>query len=212
MGAAAYGAQLNNYKRDLKVREVKWAGARNVWSAKIAKYDIDMAEAVNAHSRMVGAIQRDFGLEKDKFMKHNERAYQQLISSLPANEGGRARGFDRKQKLLYGFTQADLSANLRRKGVWQTEALQKAGRAKLNMQNKALSERGMAPIPGVAPAKPVGPSALEWGLQTAQTVMGIASGVQGIGSAAGWQGSFFGNPAGGVDQNSSWFSNFNWRN
>ena len=186
IGQAAYGAQLNNYERDLKVRDLKWAGDRNVWSMKLSKYDTDIAEASNTHSRLVSAIQRDFGLETDKFHFQNEKLYQQLISSLPVNEGGRARGFGRKQRLTYGYSQAGLSANLRRKGVWQTEALKKAGRTKLNMQNKARSDLGVAPVPGVAPAKPVAPSALEFGLTTASTVMGIASGVQGIGSAAGW--------------------------
>ena len=67
-GSAAYKTQLNQYKRNLRAREVKWAGARNVWQAKLANYDKQMAQNVLAHSRQVGAIQRDFGLEKDKFM------------------------------------------------------------------------------------------------------------------------------------------------
>ncbi len=177
-GSAAYKTQLNQYKRNLRAREVKWAGARNVWAAKLANYDKQMAENVLAHSRQVGAIQRDFGLEKDKFMKSNEDAYRKLIATAFVDEGGRARGAGRNQRLKGLYGEAARYSNLRRKGVQTHERLRGANRMLLSMNNKALTRRGLAPIPGVAPAAPVGKGMMEWGFETGVQVASLFSPIQ----------------------------------
>ena len=179
IGQGAYQAQVANYKRSIKEREVKWAGARNVWSAKLARYDTQKNENVLAYSRQIGAIQRDFGLEKDKFLKNNEDAYRKLVQSRTVNEGGRARGFGRANSLSYLYADAGRTANMRRKGVQQEELMRASGRQLLTMQNRALTNLGTAPIPGLAPVKPARPSQFEFLINTAQTAVGLATGVGG---------------------------------
>ena len=186
-GSAAYKTQRNQYIRNLKAREVKWAGARNVWNAKLANYDKQMAENVLAHSRQVGAIQRDYGLEKSKYLKANEDAYRKLVATAFVNEGGRARGAGRNQRLKGLYGDAARAANLQRKGVQTYERLMGANRQLISMNNKALTRRGLAPIPGVAPAAPSAPGMLEWGFSTASQVAGILSA-----GGAGSQGGFLG--------------------
>ena len=50
------------------------------------------------------------------------------------------------------------------------------------MQNRALTQRGLAPIPDVEPAKPAPKGALEWGFETGMTILSMASGVKGLSS------------------------------
>jgi len=185
MGQGAYKAQVANYKRQIKQREVKWAGARNVWAAKLARYDTQRNENVLAYSRQVGAIQRNMGLEKDKFMLANEQAYRKIVSSRTVNEGGRARGFGRASSLTHMYADAARNANMRRKGVQQTELMRASGRQLLTAQNRALTKRGLAPIPGLAPDPDTiaRPSALEFGINVAQTAIGLATGVGNASSA-----------------------------
>ena len=153
-----------------------------------------MDEGVLAYSRKVGAIQRRFGLEKEKFLVQNEGAYKNFVQKRVVNEGGRARGFGRNQALAFYSGMTQRKANLLRGSEARDVMFREAGRDLEGYRNKLLTNRGFAPIPGLPPVKPTGPSALEFGLQVAQTGLGLASGIQGIGQAAGWQGSFFGNP------------------
>ena len=187
MGGGAYAAQKKAYKRQVKQREVEWAGARNLWDTKLARYDIEKDENVLAYSRQIGAIQRNFGLERDKFLKDNESAFAQVAAMAAARsvKGDRALGYGRNQEVVAGRAKGLRYSNLQRKDVQQTEFMQQSGRQLLSMQNKALTRRGLAPIPGLAPVKPVGPTPFSQILQTASTVAGVASGVQSIGSAAG---------------------------
>ena len=179
MGQGQYKANVANYKRQVKQREVQWAGARNLWDAKLARYEIEKDENVLAYSRQIGAIQRNFGLERDKFLKENESAYAQVAAMAAAKsvKGDRALGYGRNQEVVAGRAKGLRYSNLQRKDVQQTEFMQQSGRQLLSMQNKALTRRGLAPIPGLAPVKPARPTQLEFGLQVAQTAIGLATGV-----------------------------------
>jgi hypothetical protein len=164
-----------NYKRQLQQREVDWNSASNVWSMKLSQYDIDTDENVNAFSRQVGGIQRDFGLEGTKFLESNRALYQQLAASLPVNEGDSARRFGRSAALKGMYAEGMMQANMRRKGIAQTEMMRAAGRQLLSANQQALGERGFAPIPGVAPAKPVKRNWFERGVETVGTVASIGA-------------------------------------
>ena len=177
-GSAAYKSQVKQYERNLRAREVKWAGSRNVWQSKIARYQTERAENVLAHSRQVGAIQRDFGLEKDKFMKTNEDAYRKLAVTAFVDEGNRARGAGRNAELKGLYGEAARMSNLRRAGVSRDVQMRGANRQLISMQNKALTRRGLAPIPGVAPAAPVAKGGLEWGFETGMAILSMASGIK----------------------------------
>ena len=194
VGQGAYNAQVKAYKHKIQKRELDWNTARSRWSIKLAQYDKGMDEGVLAYSRKVGAIQRRFGLEKEKFLVQNEGAYKNFVQKRVVNEGGRARGFGRNQALAFYSGMTQRKANLLRGSEARDVMFREAGRDLEGYRNKLLTNRGFAPIPGLPPVKPTGPSALEFGLQVAQTGLGLASGIQGIGQAAGWQGSFFGNP------------------
>tara|TARA_R100001530_G_scaffold91674_1_gene63710 strand:- start:3147 stop:3593 length:447 start_codon:yes stop_codon:yes gene_type:complete len=145
---------------------------------KLARYDIERNENVLAFSRQVGAIQRNFGLNRDKFLKDHEGAYGKLVQQAVAQsfKGTRSLAYGHNQKLGYYRAQGARFANLQRKDVQQTERMQASNRKLLSMQNKALTRRGLAPIPGVAPAAPVAPSMLEWGWNTASQAASMYAG------------------------------------
>lgn len=185
-GSAAYKSQLNQYKRSVKEREVKWAGAKNLWATKVARFETQRNENVLAHSRQIGAIQRDFGLERDKFLKQKEDAYRSMIARAKAvsSPGDKALGFGRNTELAAHYAEGARWANLERKDIQQTERMQFANRKLIGMQNKAREDLGLKPIPGLAPAKPVPKGMLEWGIETAATAASIASGF-GMGGGSG---------------------------
>ena len=192
IGQGAYNAQVKAYKHKIKKRELDWNTARNRWSIKLAQYDKGMDEGVLAYSRKVGAIQRRFGLEKEKFLVQNEGAYKNFVQNRVINEGGRARGIGRNQALAFYSGMTQRKANLLRGSEARDVMFREAGRELEGYRNKLLTQRGFAPIPGLAPVKPTGPSALEFGIQTAQMAIGLVTGVQGIGQAAGATGGIFG--------------------
>ena len=174
-GSAAHKSQVKQYERNLRAREVKWAGARNVWQSKLARYQTERAENVLAHSRKIGAIQRNFGLEKARFLKDNEDAYRKLAVTAFVDEGNRARGAGRNAELKGLYGEAARMSNLRRAGVSRDVQMRGANRQLISMQNRALTRRGLAPIPGVAPAAPVGKGLLEFGFDTGMALLGAAS-------------------------------------
>ena len=173
-----YKGQVDQYKRQIEEQKVKWAGQNNIWNAKIGRYNIERAENVLAFSRKVGAIQRNFGLERDKFLKQNEGAFRALAQQTKGlSTGGDVAGaYGRNQRLAGNFAEGARYANMMRKGVQQTELMQDANRKLLSMNNKALERRGLAPIPGLPPVKPRAPGMLEVGFTVAQDVIGLATG------------------------------------
>ena len=183
---------MNKYKRDDMANWGRSVANNNVWKVKIGRSKVQAAENVLAYSRQVGQIQRKFGLTKDQYLVNNEDAYRKLLQSSKVNEGGRAVNFGRNTQLEFMFGQARRDANLRRAGVQQTENLKGASRQLLAMQNRTLTQRGLPPVPGLPPAKPVFPGPLEYLANNAMLLVGVASGVQGIGQSAGLKGGFWG--------------------
>lgn len=173
-----YKGQVDQYKRQIEEQKVKWAGQNNIWNAKLGRYKTERAENVLAYSRQIGAIQRDFGLERDKFLKQNETAYRALAQQTKGlSTGGDVAGaYGRNQRLAGNYAEGARYANMMRKGVQQTERMQMANRKLISMQNKALERRGLAPIPGLPPVKPRAPGMAEVGFTIAQDVMGLATG------------------------------------
>ena len=173
-----YKGQVDQYKRQVEEQKVQWAGQNNIWNAKLGRYDTERAENVLAYSRQIGAIQRDFGLERDKFLKQNETAYRALAQQTKGlSTGGDVAGaYGRNQRLAGNYAEGARYANMMRKGVQQTERMQMANRKLISMQNKALERRGLAPIPGLAPVPPRAPGMLETGFDIATDVIGLATG------------------------------------
>jgi len=205
-GKSAFESQKNQYERDVAQRETDWRSQGNVWAMKNVQYNINTKENVNAYSRYVGGVQRNFGLEVQNFMKNNENLFRSQVSKSPVNEGDKSSSFGRSHRLAGLYAKSAMEANLRRADIQQTEKLKDGHRKLLSAQSQELGKRGFAPVPSVAPAKPVGPSFLDQAISVASTAMSFVTGIQGIGAAAGAQGAFFGNPkvaAGGGLQNFS---------
>ena len=175
-------------------RAVSWRSVSNIWSMKNDQYDINTRENVNAFSRYVGGVQRNFGLEVQQFMKTNETLFRSNVSKTPVNEGNRSSSFGRSMRLSQLYAEGAMKANLRRADIQQTEKLKEGNRKLLTAQSQEMGKRGFGPIPTVQPAKPVGPSFLDQAVAVASTAMSFVSGIQSIGAAAGAQGAFFGNP------------------
>ena len=168
---------MNKYKRDDMANWGRSVANNNAWKVKIGRAKVQAAENVLAHSRQVGQIQRSFGLTKDEYLVKNEGAYRKLLQSSKVNEGGRAINFGRNTQLAFMYGQAGRDANLRRAGVKQTEMLKGASRKLLSMQNRTLTQRGLPPIPGIPPAKPVFPGPLEYLANNAMLLVGVAGGI-----------------------------------
>ncbi len=147
---------------------------------KNSQYDINTRENVNAYSRQVGAIQRNFGLEVAQFMKNKETLFRSKVQKTPVNEGDRSTSFGRSQKLASLYAEGAQAANLRRAGIYQTEQLRGANRGLLSAQATEMGKRGFGPIPTVQPAKPVGPSFLDQFISVASTAASFISPLQSL--------------------------------
>ena len=182
-GKSAFQAQKNQYKRQVAQRAVDWRSQNNIWEMKNDQYDINTRENVNAYSRYVGGVQRNFGLEVQQFMKNNETLFRSQVSSSPVNEGGRSTSFGRSQKLAALYAEGAMKANLRRADIQQTEKLKAGHRQLLSAQAQELGKRGFAPIPTVEPAKPVGPSFLDQFISVASTAASFISPISSLSTA-----------------------------
>ena len=184
-GKSAFAAQKNQYYRDVKQRRVDWDSQENIWSMKNDQYKINVAENVLGYTRAVGATQRNFGNEISNFLESNKMLFSQALAKAPVNEGDRSRTYGRSHRLQELYGKGILEGNLRRADIKQTEDLRTLNRQLLSRQNQEIGRRGFAPIPSVAPAKPVGPSMLEQGIAIASTAASFISPVQSIGGALG---------------------------
>ena len=184
-GKSAFEAQKNQYYRDVKQRRVDWDSQGNIWSMKNDQYKINVAENVLGYSRAVGATQRNFGNEISNFLESNKMLFSQALSKAPVNEGDRSTTFGRSHRLQELYSESILAGNLRRADIKQTEDLRTLNRQLLSRQNQALGQRGFAPIPTVAPAKPIGPSMLEQGIGIASTAASFIFPIQSLGGAMG---------------------------
>ena len=179
-GKSAFESQKNEYKRKVAQRAVDWRSQNNIWDMKNSQYDINTRENVNAYSRQVGAIQRNFGLEVAQFMKNKETLFRSKVQKTPVNEGDRSTSFGRSQKLASLYAEGAQAANLRRAGIYQTEQLRGANRGLLSAQATEMGKRGFGPIPTVQPAKPVGPSFLDQFISVASTAASFISPLQSL--------------------------------
>ena len=184
-GKSAWEAQKNQYRREVAQWEADNRSQSNIWNMKNDQYNINTRENVNAYSRYVGGVQRNFGLEVQQFMKNNETLFRSQVASSPVNEGGRSTSFGRSQKLATLYQKGAMNANLRRADIQQTEKLGEGYRQLLSAQSQELGKRGFAPIPTVAPAKPVGPSFLDQALSVASTAASFISPIQSLGGLGG---------------------------
>ena len=157
----------------------------NVWNMKSDQYDIDTQENLNAYSRLVGSIQANFGGEVANYMKSKETLFQNNMANQAINEGDRASGFGRSQKLAALYHQATLDANLRGADRKQTEKFKGAHRTLLSANAQALGKRGMPQTRSAEPVKPKGPSFLEQAMGIASTAASFISPIQTLGGAMG---------------------------
>ena len=189
-----HAAANAEFSRNSNEQATQWRGKNNVWNAQLGRYNIETSENVLAYSRQIGAIQRDYGLERDKFLKQNESAYRALAQQTKGlSTGGDVAGaYGRNQRLAGNYAEGARYANMMRKGVQQTERMQMANRKLISMQNKALERRGLGPGRGPTPLmKPKAPGALELGLGLAEDAVSMYT-AGGGGTEGGFLGTSFG--------------------
>ena len=184
-----HAAANAEYSRRSNEQNTRWRGKNNVWNAKLGRYDTERAEATLAFSRAVGAEQRSYGLEYDKFRKQNESLYRSLAQQTRGlSTGGDVAGaYGRNERLAAGFAEGAMYANMMRAGVKHTERMHMINRKFISMQNRALERRGLGPGLQETPLKkPKAPGALELGLGLAEDVAGAYTGVRNFGGQVGW--------------------------
>jgi len=155
------------FEQESGLRLRDWNNKQVDFSNRTANYDKTTDENTLAFSRATGAEQRDFGLEVNKFQTMNRSLYQNLVSSLPVNEGDTARRFGTSDALKGMYMQGMTLANLRRRGIQSTETLYDLGRQHVEANSRALGNRGML---GMAMPKPIKPKHRDWWQQGLDTL------------------------------------------
>ena len=184
-GKSAFQAKKENYYREMGLWQAEGRAISNVWNMKSDQYDIDVQENVNAYSRLVGSIQANFGGEVANYMKSKETLFQNNMANQAINEGDKASGFGRSQKLAALYHQATLDTNLRGADRKQTEKYLDARRGLFSANAQALGKRGMPQTRSAEPVKPKGPSFLEQAMGIASTAASFISPIQTLGGAMG---------------------------
>lgn len=197
MGAGAYAAQVDQWEYNNKKQDLDWASNSNRWRNKLAWHEHAQDEATLAYSRQIGAIQQKIGAQRAKWLAQNESAFRMYSARRPGGsfKGDKATSFGRNAALAFytdaGRRQTNLANSIAYGDVLQRQAgFQLTGR-----RNELYTKRGFAPIFGLRAPPPSRPQdslggMLEYGVNVAETAIGIATGVQGIGTAAGWSQNF----------------------
>lgn len=196
-GKKQFQAEKEKYLHEYGQWEAKGRATDNVWNMKSDQYDIDTQENLNAYSRLVGSIQANFGGEVANYMKSKETLFQNNMANQAINEGDKASGFGRSQKLAALYHQATLDTNLRGADRKQTEKYLDARRGLFSANAQALGKRGMPQTRSAEPVKPKGPSFLEQAMGIASTAASFISPIQTLGGAMGVG---MTSPMGGVKQ------------
>ena len=186
VGNSARKAQKAAYAAEIANQRVDQQNEANVKNMKTDQYEIDRSNVNLASTAKVGAIQRNFGMEVSKFHQANLNAYAQLAASYAGDTGTGDSKAGRAAFLNMARQQSMAGTILRYQDIAQTEAINMSNRERLTLMSKAASERGM---PGLRTraviAKPQSPGFLESAIGLVGTVAGAASGIGGLGAAAG---------------------------
>ena len=158
-GLASAGAQkkaeVNNYKRQLKIREIEWDRSRATYAQKVSEAKEQLDENFMAASRGFAAEQSQLN---DLYNQASVQLQNDFIkiaqSSKFYGEGKTAKRLAMRDMQAFGRSQALLSSNLVRAGESYDNDV-----ANIRQQLKSANRKTVAPVmfkpqPGLPPVKP----------------------------------------------------------
>ena len=158
-GLASAGAQkkaeVDNYKRQLKIRRINWDGQRAAYGTKVAEYETTIAENTLAASRAYADEQTRLN---DLFKQADSSALDSFVNLMErrtyAGTGKTARRREARDLAAYGRSQAMAASNLVRAHERYQGRVQGI-RDQLRTTNRnAYSQVRFKPQPGLPPVKP----------------------------------------------------------
>lgn len=148
-------AEVNNYKRQLQIRSIKWDGQRAMYGTRLAEFDTTVDDNVLSASRAYADEQSRLN---DLFKQADTKgldAFTRLMENMRDYGSGRtAQRREARDLAKYGRSQALATSNLLRAHE-NYQSRVEGIREKLRTTNRAAySKVQFKPQPGVAPVKP----------------------------------------------------------
>ncbi len=148
-------AEVNNYKRQLQIRSIKWDGQRAMYGTRLAEYDTTVQENVLSASRAYADEQSRLN---DLFKQADTKgldAFTRLMENMRGYGSGRtAQRREARDLAKYGRSQALATSNLLRAHE-NYQSRVEGIREKLRTTNRgAYAKVQFKPQPGVPPVKP----------------------------------------------------------
>lgn len=158
-GLASAGAQkkaeVDNYKRQLKIRRINWDSQRATYGTKVAEYETTIAENTLAASRAFADEQTRLN---DLFKQADSSALDSFVNLMErrtyAGTGKTARRREARDLAAYGRSQAMAASNLVRAHERYQGRVQGIRDQLRSTNRNAYSQVRFKPQPGLPPVKP----------------------------------------------------------
>ena len=148
-------AEVNDYKRKLAIRRVKWDGQRALYGTRVAEYETTLTENLLSASRAYADEQRRLNDLFDQAYVQLQDAFDQLAQGQKDFGSGKtSERLESRNLAKFGRNQALMASNLiRARESYQSNV--EGIREKLRATNRnAYSKVQFKPQPGFAPVKP----------------------------------------------------------
>ena len=148
-------AEVNNYKRQLGIRRVKWDGQRALYGTRVAEYETTLTENLLSASRAYADEQSRLNDLFDQASVQSQEAFAQLVESQKDFGSGKtSERLESRNLAKFGRNQALMASNLiRARESYQSNV--ESIRERLRATNRnAYSKVQFKPQPGFAPVKP----------------------------------------------------------
>tara|TARA_R100000406_G_scaffold96122_2_gene92730 strand:- start:1974 stop:2765 length:792 start_codon:yes stop_codon:yes gene_type:complete len=148
-------AEVNNYKRKLGIRRVKWDGQRALYGTRVAEYETTLTENLLSASRAYADEQSRLNDIFDQASVQLQDAFDKLAQSQKDFGSGKtSERLESRNLAKFGRNQALMASNLiRARESYQSNV--ESIRERLRATNRnAYSKVQFKPQPGFAPVKP----------------------------------------------------------
>ena len=148
-------AEVNNYKRQLAIRRIKWDGQRALYGTRVAEYETTLTENLLSASRAYADEQSRLNDLFDQASVQSQEAFAQLVESQKDFGSGKtSERLESRNLAKFGRNQALMASNLiRARESYQSNV--ESIRERLRATNRnAYSKVQFKPQPGFAPVKP----------------------------------------------------------
>ena len=148
-------AAVNNYKRQLAIREIEWDRSRSEYSHKVSQAEEQLDENFLAASRGFGAEQMQLNALFDKASVEFQNEFTKLMEDKKFYGTGKtAERLQSRDLAAFGRSQALTASNLVRAREGYDQDVTNVRRQLKSANNKTLAPVQFKPQPGLPPVKP----------------------------------------------------------